>query len=100
RALLHLHSFPTRRSSDLPAPWPAFPPEPPSRRRGRQDPPPCRPARTRKSEPRPPAVPPPSIGFLNICTSASSSLSMGYRDLGNPDRKSTRLNSSHVSISY
>src|SRR5207253_11220837 len=70
-----LHSFPTRRSSDLRGP-------PPSR------------AGTRTARSRSPRDPPRSRG-------------RGFRDRGGSrgdrdlaDRKSTRLNSSHVAISY
>src|SRR5437868_13108268 len=66
-----LHSFPTRRSSDL------GPLRPPPRPFSRDDLPPQRPGRL----PGPAAGPRPDL-------------------VNAPDRKSTRLNSSHVSMSY
>src|SRR5688500_19588520 len=76
--LPHLHSFPTRRSSDLPparSPPSAAPPDPYRR-------PPA--LRRRESSGRRPA----------------RDGAAGRRPRGASDRKSTRLNSSHLVISY
>src|SRR5207249_7480990 len=79
----HLHSFPTRRSSDLPVSQGTVPPPRPGE--GRQ----------RKLggvvEIEPPATPPRELVRLRRLE-----ISLGLER----DRKSTRLNSSHVSISY
>src|SRR5699024_12368520 len=79
----HLHSFPTRRSSDLTS-------GPRSSRRTRS-------AKAHKS---------PTSG-THCTNTASASISLTTPSAGPtkvttppPDRKSTRLNSSHVSISY
>src|SRR5699024_12503751 len=73
----HLHSFPTRRSSDLPSE---------SRRRAGAD---CSPRRAT-----------PSLGCLNHDLIVSLRIRTEPRPVLRTDRKSTRLNSSHVSISY
>src|SRR5690625_6092878 len=78
-ALRDLHSFPTRRSSDLCTPWPS-------------------PAKNN--------APSLNTGRYSVVPGRSSLLSMlppklrGTGDPQRPDRKSTRLNSSHVAISY
>src|SRR5437867_9852184 len=43
-------------------------------------------------------LPPP--GFGQLTTQRSSNLALQYTHVFNPDRKSTRLNSSHRTISY
>src|SRR5699024_12469990 len=73
-----LHSFPTRRSSDLGHLWAATPAALP---RQQEEPPPCPSATLPDSSPR-------------------SRSAMSPMDMAVADRKSTRLNSSHVSISY
>src|SRR5437773_6561650 len=75
----HLHSFPTRRSSDLKARW-ATAPGTRCNRRGR----------SRSS---------PSSAAGRRSPRVSRSVP-GARREGNRDRKSTRLNSSHITISY
>src|SRR5207249_11129587 len=81
-ALLDLHSFPTRRSSDL--------------RNGRPDARRSAESRLREppGEPAPPQAPRPSR------RESDARSSRGPRASREEDRKSTRLNSSHVSISY
>src|SRR5690606_42104529 len=82
----HLHptllSFPTRRSSDLPVPSP-----PGVRSTGTRPPVPGR--RRASAGSRPPALP-----------AALQPFEQDGQDRQGEDRKSTRLNSSHVKISY
>src|SRR5205807_8242317 len=91
RPLRHLHSFPTRRSSDLAAAPPhsqstlsGFPPEE------------CpRPAKRPSSQASSPHAFSPASRAPNHCRRPTS-----RRRDGREDRKSTRLNSSHLVISY
>src|SRR5699024_12739170 len=93
--LLTLHSFPTRRSSDL-TPYarpPAFPPSPSARSAFA-----C-PGRSQGSSPRPAQ----GGRCLPVASQATQRLELAARSPHSHaarDRKSTRLNSSHVSISY
>src|SRR5207253_5944760 len=84
----HLHSFPTRRSSDLFQDWVDPPPHPnPSPPKGR--------GAKRVIPPHPqPLSPGGARGEMGVPGSHAT------RFLIQPDRKSTRLNSSHVAISY
>src|SRR5207302_8421322 len=92
-AHLPLHSFPTRRSSDLSAR--TFR-NPQSAIRNFR-----RPPLSFRTVPCQPPVPPPLTGHHWLRGSRSSrSARAGQSDLGREDRKSTRLNSSHVKISY
>src|SRR5690606_40517208 len=70
------HSFPTRRSSDL-----------------------IRGSRSKTSRPAPPMVPNHSA-CASACSSTTSPRAVLMRKAPGRDRKSTRLNSSHVKISY
>src|SRR5690606_39569021 len=95
-----LHSFPTRRSSDLAfRDGGAAEAEPAGRGRGCTMP---SGSRTRPTEPssRPPWLPPVVSGRPEA-TSAAAGRAVCEGNMGDlPDRKSTRLNSSHVKISY
>src|SRR5690606_42042286 len=82
RSHLHLHSFPTRRSSDLRLPYQ------PTRRSVGMD---TGRSMVTSRDRRGPGAARSALPFPRRWTSSRS---------GPPDRKSTRLNSSHVKISY
>src|SRR5207249_11805981 len=84
--LHHLHSFPTRRSSDLTTSMSATHSVSPSR---------ARPFGALRVTP----LRPPSMN-LRFSTAPSGRTGRSRTSSSSRDRKSTRLNSSHVSISY
>src|SRR5699024_12202886 len=93
-----LHSFPTRRSSDL---HPTTHSQENDQRKDRRLPPP----QTSHTPPRQSARIPPWCGdSLHECRHLRKRTPCTHQCLTHqhhaPDRKSTRLNSSHVSISY
>src|SRR5205814_8848470 len=84
-----LHSFPTRRSSDLPSAddWGASPGEPEAA-----------PAATPPATSTAPAAA--ALSGAAAATPAAATPAAGQGSGGGGDRKSTRLNSSHLGISY
>src|SRR5205807_10311974 len=93
---LVLHSFPTRRSSDLPFTSPVVPSSTPA--------PPTLTPLPPTDTPAPPTetlVPPTGTPLPATDTPVPPTPVVALPpEIGNPDRKSTRLNSSHLVISY
>src|SRR5699024_12392852 len=87
---LIINSFPTRRSSDLSMSAPPSP-DPYDSNQGRPVPPPGQQPWTQPGQPRPGQYGPPAPGGPQPPEQQPSA---------GPDRKSTRLNYSHVSSSY
>src|SRR5690606_42139286 len=92
-AILHLHSFPTRRSSDLTAPLGSLAET--SFSTLTSGIPPFSSERTSASRSKPPGSVTPSAERI-----AAESADLNDWITASGDRKSTRLNSSHVKISY